>query len=195
MPFILANDREESYSAVLEWLIHRLPGQEVVQVFGLDDSGADPSQPWVTTREFQIHHGGQIGRLDLVLRRNGKCRVVIEVKTKPYIEEDLKKHELYCAAILAAPDMCESDKVFLAQQDEEMDLGGFRFRSWRQVCLELRRCSCSVIRIRPYGEAALFLALLGAIEQNLLDLNRESNVPALVIYLQKLLEGSKSDAD
>ena len=93
MPFILAEDREESYSAVLEWLIHRLPAHEVIQVFGLDDIGTDQSQPWDITREHQIRHGDQIGRLDLVLRRNGKCRVVIEVKTKPYAEEDLRKHE------------------------------------------------------------------------------------------------------
>jgi hypothetical protein len=124
MLFILANDREESYSAVLEWLIHRLPARDVLRVFGLDDIGIDQS-PWVTTREYQIRHGGQAGRLDLILRRNGRCRVVIEVKTKPYTEEDLLKHELYCAAIHAAPDMHESEKIFLAQRDEDMDLGGF----------------------------------------------------------------------
>ena len=188
MPLILANEREESYSAVLEWLIRRLPAHEVSQVFGLDDSSTDQSQPWETARECQVRHGDQIGRLDLVLRRNGRCRVVFEVKTKPHAEEDLRKHELYCEAIRAAPDMCECEKVFLAQRDEDMDLGGFCFRSWRQVCLGLRRNSRSVISARPYGEAALFLALLGAIEQNLLDLNRESNAPALVSYLQEHLE-------
>jgi hypothetical protein len=46
-----------------------------------------------------------------------------------------------------------------------------------------------VIRDRPYGEAALFLALWGAIEQNLLDLNPKSNAPALFSYLQEHLEG------
>jgi hypothetical protein len=189
MPFILAEDREERYSSALEWLILRLPAHEVIQVFGLDDSGTDQSQPWEIEREYQVRHGDQIGRLDLVLRRNGKCRVVIEVKTKPYVEDDLSKHELYCAAIHEAPDLCESEKVFLAQRDEDMDLGGFGFRSWRQVCLGLRRNARSVIKDRSYGEAALFLALLGAIEQNLLKLNRESSAPALVSYLQEHLEG------
>jgi len=195
MPFVLAEDREESYSAVLEWLIHRLPAHEVAQVFDLGDSGADQSQPWETKREYQVSHGGQNGRLDLVLRRNGKCQVVIEVKTKAYVEEDLRKHKLYCDAIREELDMCESERVFLAQRNEDMDLGGFCFRSWRQVCLRLRRSSRSVIRSRPYGEAALFLALLGAIEQNLLDLNPKSNAPALVRYLQEHLEGEQDDAD
>jgi hypothetical protein len=197
MSFILSTEREENYSAVLEWLIRRLPADEVLQVFGLDECGTDQSQPWEITREYQVSHLGQIGRLDLLLRRNGKCRVVVEVKTKPYAEEDLQKHELYCAAIREAPDMRESEKVFLAQRHEDMDLGGFCFRSWRQICLGLRRSSRSVISVLPYGEAALYLALLGAIEQNLLDLNpnRGSNAPALFSYLQEHLQEGVGYAD
>jgi hypothetical protein len=90
--------------------------------------------------------------------------------------------------------MCEAEKVFLAQRDEGLDLRGFRFRSWWQVCLGLRRSSQSVIESRPYGEAALFLALLGAIEQNLLDLNPRSNAPAVVRYLTETFEG-ETDAN
>jgi hypothetical protein len=191
MSFLLANEREESYSAVLEWLIHRLPAHEVAQVFGLDDSGADQS-PWETVRECQVRHGDEVGRLDLVLRRNRRCYIVIEVKTKPYIEEDLRKHKRYCAAIREAPDMCDAEKVFLAQRDEGLDLGGFRFQSWRQVCLRLRQSSRSVIETKHYGEAALFLALLGVIERNLLDLNPKSNAPTVVRYLEEILEGEKS---
>jgi Holliday junction resolvase-like predicted endonuclease len=197
MPLILTDAREEIYSAVLEWLIHRLPGNEVLQVFGLDDAGIDRSQPWVTDREYQIRHADQIGRLDLVLRRNEKCLVAIEVKTKPYSEEGLRKHELYCAAIRDSADMRESQKVFIAQRDEGMNLKGFRFRSWRQVCLGFRRSTRSVINAWPYAEAALFLALLGTIEQNLLGLkrNRESNAPVLVSYLREHMDGAKGDAD
>jgi hypothetical protein len=191
MSFLLADEREESYSAVLEWLIHRLPAHEVAQVFGLDDSGADQS-PWETVREYQVRHGDEIGRLDLVLRRNRRCYIVIEVKTKPYIEEDLRKHKRYCAAIRDAPDMCDAEKVFLAQRDEGLDLGGFRFRSWRQICLRLRQSSRSVIETKPYGEAALFLALLGAIERNLLDLNPKANPPTVIRYLEEILEGETS---
>ena len=193
MSFLLAHEREESYSAVLEWLIHRLPASDVGQIFGLDDSGTDQSAAWQTVREYQIRYGDEIGRLDLILRRNRRCYLIIEVKTRPYIEEDLRKHKRYCAAIREAPDMCKAEKVFLAQRDEGLDLGGFRFRSWWQVCSALRQSSQSVIKTKPYGEAALFLALLGAIEQNLLDLNPKSNAPTVVRYLQEILEGEAND--
>jgi Holliday junction resolvase-like predicted endonuclease len=189
MSFVLANAREESYSAVLEWLVHRLPAREVTQVFGLGDTGTDQSKDWETVREYQVRDGDEIGRLDLVLRRNRQCLVVIEVKTKPYIEEELRKHKLYCAAVRKEPAMREAEKIFLAQRDEGLDLGGFRFRSWWQVCLGLRQSCRSIIESRPYGEAALFLALLGAIEQNLLSLNRKTNAPAVVRYLEEILEG------
>ena len=192
MSFLLANEREESYSAVLEWLIHRLPAHEVGQVFGLGGSSIDQPAAWETVREYQIRHGNDTGRLDLVLRRNERCYLVIEVKTKPYMEEDLWKNKLYCAAIREAPDMCEAEKVFLAQMDEGLDLGGFSFRSWWQVCLGLRRSCQSVIAAKPHGEAALFLALLGAIEQNLLDLDPKSNAPTAVRYLEEVLIGETS---
>ena len=124
MPFVLANDREETYSAVLEWLIRRLPEHEVAEVFGLDDGNPDRSQPWTTAREYPIRYGNQLGRLDLVLGRNGKFHAVIEIKTRPYTQEDLLKHALYCAAIAEMPDMCGSQKIFLAQRVEDMNLGG-----------------------------------------------------------------------
>jgi hypothetical protein len=193
MSFLLAHEREESYSAVLEWLIHRLPASEVGQIFGLDDSGTDQSAAWHTVREFEIRDGDEAGRLDLILTRNKRCYLVIEAKTKPYIEEDLRKHKLYCSAIRKAPDMCEAEKVFLAQTDQGLNLGGFDFRSWWQVCLALRQSSQSVIKTKPYGEAALFLALLGAIEQNLLDLNPKSNAPTVARYLEEILEGEAND--
>jgi hypothetical protein len=49
-----------------------------------------------------------------------------------------------------------------------------------------------VIETKPYGEAALFLALLGAIERNLLDLNPKANPPTVIRYLEEILEGETS---
>jgi hypothetical protein len=192
MSFLLSREREESYSAVLEWLIHRVPANDVAKVFGLGDSGTDQSTAWETVREYPVRRGDETGRLDLVLRCNRRCYLVIEVKTKPYIKDDLEKHELYCYAMGKAPDMCDAERVFLAQNDLGMDLRGFRFLSWWKVCLGLRQSSRSVIKTKSSGEAALFLALLGAIEQNLLDLNPKSNAPSVVRYLEQILEGETS---
>ena len=50
-----------------------------------------------------------------------------------------------------------------------------------------------MIKTRPYGETAFFLALLGAIEQNLLDLNPRSPPNRRLKRLQASIAASPSE--
>jgi len=109
MSFLLSNEREENYSAVLEWLIHRLPPDQVGQIFGLGDSGTDQSALWKTVREYQVRYGDEIGRLDLVLRRNRRCYLVIEVKTRPYMLRSSFGTLFEC--LVGSPEFCRSYKI------------------------------------------------------------------------------------
>jgi hypothetical protein len=179
-----ADDREEKYTAVLEWLVRRLPAERVLRLFGVQDNRCLEGE-WLTEREHPVRHNGQAGRLDLVLR-NGKSAVVVEVKTRSYAEPDLQKHQLYCSA-LQRTDLSDAHKVFLALTDEGIELHRFQFCSWRSLCLRLRQNSIAVIQERPYTEAALFLSLVGMLEQNLLQLNPQfaANLPAVVDYLSE----------
>ena len=192
MPFLFQSEREETYSAALEWLIRRLPPGAVGPIFGLCNAGPDVESDWEVRREVPIEHAGERGRLDLGLWCKGRCYAVIEVKTKSYREEELVKHDRYNGAIRSNEDLASAEKIFLAPTDEGFDLRDFQFRPWRQICIGLRRSSPLVIQARPAPEAALFLAILGAIEQNLLDLRQESNTLFVFNYLDEVLRG---DAD
>ncbi len=187
---VLALQREEIYTAALEWLLRRLPSRTVAAVLGL--KARCDQNAWEIDCERTVRVGDQRGRLDMVIACEGEARAIVEVKTREYTAEDLEKHELYRAAVIQIPDLSRAEPVFLAVADEGIDLRGFRFISWRDVCLNVRLNAREVIGSRPFPETALFLAVLGAIEQNLLQLQPDSprDAPRLAAYLREYLERS-----
>lgn len=186
---VLAVQREEIYTAALEWVLRRLPDCDVGAVLGLKPA---THSGWRIDRERTVRVGNRCGRLDMVITCEEEVRVVLEVKTRDYATEDLEKHEIYRAAAAEIPDLSGAEFVFLAVADEGIDLRGFRFLSWRDVCLKLRLHARGVIDSKPFAETALFMAVVGAIEQNLLQLqpNLPQDAPRLASYLREYLEMS-----
>jgi hypothetical protein len=117
-------------------------------------------------REITVEHGyvGQAGRLDLVLRQRSRRLIVVEVKTRGYTGADLEKHAGYTESI----DSPETEFIFLAVNPPYIDLRGFRFVSWVEVCVALRAIARSRLGPDHVLSTALVLAFVGAVEQNLL---------------------------
>ncbi len=166
----LEAEREEGYSDWLEWVVRQTPNPQVFELFGL----APPEglldypqcEPW---RELCVPYGhvDQEGRLDLVIPFADKATIIVEVKLGSADDADIEKHRGYNRSIeeLKYPNPY---RVLLATSEEEEDYEGFSFCSWATVCLEMRRLALSLKANRRMTVAAMVLAFVAAVEQNLL---------------------------
>jgi hypothetical protein len=176
----LSDDREESYTAWLGWIIEQL--REPDLVFGLFGIGDDPAARGARSSVFSAEREVAIldntRRLDLVVRYRGAALLVIEVKVtgadraetakqREYFDWMQKQSEPFQRAILLATDASV----------EEYE--NFRFVSWGDVCVELRKIagrSCSARSV----VAAMILAFVSAVERNLLAMSLpEADAPAI----------------
>jgi hypothetical protein len=168
----LSSSREEVYSDWLQWILLQVADTRLIgRILGSPnwERFAGLPDPIEVEREVPVKHGhlDQTGRLDLVIRQGSPWLAVIEVKTRPFSEFDLEKHKGY---VDSSPP--EADLIFLATEppDDRMDLGGFRFLSWADVCVTLRAIAPRLLEPERILSTALILAFVGAVEQNLLGL-------------------------
>lgn len=95
------------------------------------------------------------------------------MKTRAHNDSDLEKHKGYCESI-ASP---ETELIFLSVDQPDSDLFGFRFLSWADVCVTLRGTAPRLLAPEHILGAALILAFVGAVEQNLLGFVSPETIP------------------
>jgi hypothetical protein len=169
----LAPEREEVYSDWLKWVFDHLSEHPrlIAEILGFPDpvNFGSSSDPIEVKREETVPRGHQdrAGRLDLVIHQGEKWLAVIEVKTKPHSKGDVEKHTGYrdSAALLQHT---HADLIFLAADPPDSDSSGFRFLSWADLCIAIRRIAPRLLEPKHIIGTALMLAFVGAVEQNLL---------------------------
>jgi hypothetical protein len=168
----LAPEREESYSDWLEWIVRQI--KDPAQVFSLFALPGPPARvidcpECEVQRECCIPYGhpDQEGRLDLVIRYGDKALVVVEVKKSDAEGADTLKHDGY-RRWLTEQTAQHKFPVLLALSGEEADYEEFRLVSWASVCVEMRRLAVYLCKQDRLMTAAIVLAFVAAVEQNLL---------------------------
>ena len=161
----LAAVREEAYSDWLGWVVQCLgTPARVFPLFGAEALIPVSQGLSVTvTRELPIPGG----RLDLVIEYGPTVLLVVEVKKGSAEGADTAKQAGY-HGWLKCQMRPHTQAVMLVSAAEEEVYEGFRPQGWGSLCQQLRRLApqlCQEIRVI---EAALILAFVGAVEQNLL---------------------------
>ncbi|HZD40998.1 MAG TPA: hypothetical protein VE131_09770, partial [Terriglobales bacterium] len=164
--------REEAYSDWLEWVVQQAKAPyRVFRLFGLEPpSSLTDDAPLDVKREVCIPHGheDQEGRLDLVISFGGQAAIIVEVKKGDADDADTAKHAGYTES------HSNAKRVLLAVSAEELDYEGFEFRSWANVCIEMRLLAMELCKDRNTLAAAMVLAFVAAVEQNLLGFSAVS---------------------
>ncbi len=192
----LSEDREESYSDWLHWILAQLKNPELVfEVLGIDQPATVSrcsGLPFSVTREEVI----QQGRLDLVVRYGTEALVLIEVKVSSAEDSDTEKNEGYS---LWLRQQCYNFRhsILICTDAQQPDYRGFVPVRWAEVCVNLRRMIPKLLVRGRAVLSAMILAFVGAIEQNLLafpHLGSEQRpaallqMPRIVAYLERSLE-------
>jgi hypothetical protein len=194
----LRPQREESYTMWLQWALRQLGDWILIgEVLGLRARPQCGPAPIYVDREVEVAYrdGSGYGRLDLVVGQGSEMFCVLEIKTKVFSDEDLDKQRAYSESSEVSPG---AEKVFIAVGAEGYDLRGFRFLPWSEVCIRLRKLATAFAVNRGYLAAALLLAFVGAVEQNLLGLSGASGtdlgaLPKTVEHLKRFLESTRND--
>jgi hypothetical protein len=174
----LAADREEAYSDWLAWVLSQLPDTRMLyRLFGLHcppELEHAKIQPLVHREAFvPFGHMGSKGRLDLFIKLENHA-IMVEVKTGSADESDTIKHTGYKQSVPDTP------AVLIATDGELPEYNGFELRPWASVCQELRKLIPELIPDRGITVAALMLAFVGAVEQNLLRFRSWMADPSVV---------------
>jgi hypothetical protein len=181
-------DREEAYSDWLQWVVQqaRMP-EPIYRLFGLGTPPADlpDCPPEGIRRECCIPHGHEerTGRLDLVIRFGDRAIIVVEVKIGDAEAADTVKQKGY-ARWIARQACPEKHCVLLATSAEEAAYEGFTFVSWQSLSLEMRRLAVEMKDEKRTMAAAMILAFVAAVEQNLLGFSAD--------LVRRICEGSAS---
>jgi hypothetical protein len=170
----LAGAREEVYSDWLMWIVEQLQTPEyVLRLFGIDDPvdiALCQQTPVTVQREFPVPqgHDDQSGRLDLVIRYVGKVLIVVEVKKARAEAADTLKQRGYMQWIEAQPEPRKHPILLVVDADQE-DYEGFIPWHWSSLSVVLRHVAQTLCRDpQRVVLAAMILAFVGAVEQNLL---------------------------
>lgn len=167
----LKSEREEAYSDWLGWIVEQIETSSLIfPVFGLQDKESSKLYPGAATagREKSIP-GTDSGRTDLELRFDENEAILVEVKNvdidsipKEQLKEQLEKYAN------ALPKF--KHRVLLAPSGQQASYAAnFKLRRWQDVCMELRRIVPILCKDSRMIQAAMILAFVGAVEQNLLD--------------------------
>jgi hypothetical protein len=167
----LRADREETYSDWLAWIFSRLgTAERILAVLGEDLSGG----PWgqleaSVAREYPVEAGhiDQTGRVDIHLEFQNAAVIWIEVKLTSAEDADMKKNAGYRRSQEARHE-ADKRRFSIALSGSQHDYDGFEFRSWRTICVGLRRAALDLRRDDAINTAAMTLAFVGAVEQNVL---------------------------
>jgi len=170
----VAGHREEAYSDWLQWVLSQIEPREVLRVLGVSKPRmlrACGDCPHTVTRERKVPHGheGSTGRLDLEIRFGDRGLLVVEVKLTSAEDADTAKHRGYRRSLEAenaALPFRAYVVLVLEAADEEYD--GFEPWLWADACLELRLVAVRLCKRREHLKAAMTLAFVAAVEQNLL---------------------------
>jgi hypothetical protein len=161
----LAKAREEAYSDWLAWVVQCLGTP--ARVFPLLGAEAlipiSQGLPVTVTRELIIPEG----RLDLVIECGATVLLVVEVKKGSAEDAATAKQSGY-QAWLTRQTHPHRQAVMLVSTAEEEVYEGFRPYGWGSLCQQLRRLAPLLCQEARVIEAALILAFVGAVEQNLL---------------------------
>ena len=161
----LAEAREEAYSDWLGWVVQCLgTPARVFPLFGAEALIPVSQGLTVTvTRELPIPEG----RLDLVIECGFIVLLVVEVKKGSAEEAATAKQAGYqdWSTRQMRP---HTQAVMLVSAAEEEVYEGFRPQGWGTLCQQLRRLAPQLCQEARVIEAALILAFVGAVEQNLL---------------------------
>lgn len=184
----LSGQREEAYSDWFAWVLEQTTALPEIRDFL---HMPPPPATVEIRREVQIAYddGSGYGRLDLLIESSAGAVCVIEIKARRYVEAEILKHELYCAS-RSVPETAY--RLFIAIGDEGVNLRGFNFVSWSDICLLLRKNVAGHLARLGATRSAMVLAFVGAVENNLLGLcaHQGATRPALVptiAYLEKFL--------
>lgn len=191
----LAADREEAYSDWLAWAVQQLTNpRDVFNLFGVD---APPGcESWGAPEVVREHpvpagHEDRSGRLDLVVRYAGRALLVVEVKLGSADDADTAKQDGYAKWIKAQPEPFRKSRLLATDAEELQSEGDFEFVPWEHVCQRFRRLALKHIAEKRASVAALTLAFVAAVEQNLLGLRAPTDSafvnPRLAPYLSKWL--------
>lgn len=170
----LEEDREEAYSDWLQWVVRQ--ARSPADVFRLFNLGALPEdvagcKAFEVRRECCIPsgHEDRAGRLDLVIHFEDKAIVVVEVKKGDADEADTRKQSGYNQWLKEQnyPDK-RKYSVLLAVEADHDTYEDFRFVSCASLSVEMRRLAVELCREKRVTTAAMVLAFVAAVEQNLL---------------------------
>jgi hypothetical protein len=165
-------DREEAYSDWLEWVVGQV--KDPTQLFRLFHLGDPPvrvleNPVFEVQRECCIPHGhaDQEGRLDLVIRFGDVAIIIVELKKGSAADADTGKHSGY-SRWLDQQNYRHKYSLFLAESAQEEIEDDFTFLSWQMLCVEMRRLAIDSCKSGRVTAAAMVLAFVAAVEQNLL---------------------------
>jgi hypothetical protein len=102
-----------------------------------------------------------------VIRYEGAVLIVVEVKVRDADSAETAKQEDYFKWMETQPEQVRFP-ILLATEARQQEYSKFRFVSWAHLCVLLRRIAPEVYGSRSPIVAAMILAFVGAIEQNLL---------------------------
>lgn len=210
----LHDESEPAYSDWLQWIAQALENKEwILRLLGVPNGSSiiDAATPKATAvrREVPVWErkgGGLIGFLDLDIWFRPEARVVVEVKT---FDDSFEKQIRYKQALDV--DEVETDFILLTKDHAELEeVYGFRTRNWESFCVEGRKLIPEVARGKGLVVAALILAFIGAVEQNILGLTgfglrslfsdgRDRSIGPVDLktmrYLQKIVQEGETYAD
>lgn len=173
----LQNECEPAYSDWLQWLVEALVSRDwVFRLLGIPNDShrmrlAAPKVSAVNreTPVWQQSDGALIGFLDLDIWFGDNARIVVECKT---FDQSFEKQGRYRESLDSSE--VETDFVLLTNDHPDTEMVfGFTSRNWESFCLEARRLVPSVAQDAGVVIPSLMLAFIGAIEQNILELNGE----------------------
>lgn len=196
----MAGHREEAYSDWLQWILAQCEPRDVLRVFGVVDPAmvsASAGCAVSITRESRVPEGheGSSGRLDLEIQLGGDVLLVVEVKLGEAESADTEKGAGYYRSIEAAhPDCQFREYVILVIGAADIVYFKFRPRLWADACIELRVIVARLCARSEHLKAAMTLAFVAAVEQNLLRLRRAHGgaaaltLPPMTEHITRFLE-------
>jgi hypothetical protein len=158
-----------AYSDWLAWIVDQLGRAEVVfPLFGLErmePKAKIHSEALKAERESDIAKG----RLDLCIMRGKAPLAIVEVKLGTAEQADLGSLRLYKNWLEKKLQRPASGRlVLLALDGDKAEYKGFRLLKWSELCVRLRRVSSRLVMDKKVTLAAMVLAFVGAVEQNLI---------------------------
>jgi hypothetical protein len=193
----LVDSREEAYSDWLSWIVEQLRDPELVlPLFRINNAAvcADcgRAREFIVKREKPIKGGKR--RLDFIICYGDTALIVVEVKVTDADVAQTSKQSDYKKWVdkQRAPNRYS---VLLATGGELNEYDGFQMLSWAELCNGLRKVAPKAYVSKSPVIAAMILAFIGAVEQNLLgfirpDLESEamrSTWPELAAHIRKSL--------